>query len=881
MSENIKQTTISWDAIKQPFWALEINEIFETLATNKFGLSEEETQKRKKVFGTNEIQEKGHLTTVKIFFNQLKSPLILVLIGAGVVTLFLKEWLDAAVIFAAVIVNTILGFWQETKAEMSLTLLKTYIRTRSRVRREGREQEIDASDLVPGDIIRVSQGDRVPADARIFFSNSLEVDEAVLTGESLPVVKDVAPSPLETSLGDRKSMLWSGTLVVGGFGEAVVTSTGVNTEFGKIVTLVAERKREPTPLQKAIANFVARVGIVLAVLVLILFGLGLYFGYGIFEMFLIAVAVAVSAVPEGLPIALTVILAIGVQRMAKRKGVIRKLLAAETLGSTSLILTDKTGTLTQARMELLSALPYKSEGPEAQKRLLSKAILNTDVIVENPEEVVREWKLVGRPLETALVRGAGERGVKLEALSADILDRLPFSSEYKFSASVSVSGGKNQLVLLGAPEILLEYTNLSKEEKEKITAEIDSRALEGERILGVASKFLSADEKGILGMIRREKAGRNIKFKGLSFDGLLSFWDPLRPRVFDAVKKISGAGVKTVIVTGDHRGTAEAVGRSLGLVDGVGGVMTGDELRYLNDDQLLNRADKISVYARVTPEDKVKLVKLYKKKGEVVAVTGDGVNDAPALQAADIGIAVGSGTDVTKSAADLVILDDNFETIIAAIEEGRKILDNIRKVIVYLLSNASDELLLIGGALLTGLELPLSALQILFVNFFSDSFPAIALAFEEGVDSLGKTPRRIHKNLFDKEMRFLILIIGISTSIFLFVLYAALLRLGFAAELVRTFIFVSFATYALVVVFSIRSLRESILSYNPFSNLYLLGGVLAGMLLTAAVVYIPFLQKIFGTVFLPPIWLLGVLGVWVVNLAAIEFGKWLFRRRAL
>lgn len=866
-------TTISREVVHEPFWAMDVTETLAALRTSPEGLDDVEAAVRRERFGPNEIPERRHLTAARVLLRQLSSPLIVVLIVAGAITLFLAEWIETAVIFAAVVANTVLGFWQEWKAETALALLKTYVRTRARVRRSGHERGVDASELVAGDIIRISQGDRVPADCRLIFTAELEVDESVLTGESLPVAKDPATQAAGTVLGERASMGFSGTLVVAGFGDAVVTATGPETEFGRIALLVAGEVREPTPLQRAMTRFATRVGLLLGALVVILFGIGIAFGFDLFEMFLITVAIAVSAVPEGLPVALTVVLAIGVERIAARRGIVRKLLAAETLGSATLILTDKTGTLTQAKMELAAVLPYGATGQEAEADLLRTALLNIDIILENPEDQPEKWRVVGPPIESALLRGAARWGVRLPDVvrGSEILERLPFSSAHKFSAAISRSGPRHRLVLFGAPEVLLGHTDLSAAERKEVLAALEVRARSGERVLGVAAGALDAE---------RPKIPKDHRFGRLTFRGLLSFRDPLRPEVSGAIRQIASSGVKTVIVTGDHAGTAEAVARELGMVDGKGAVMTGQDLVALRPEELHARAGEVSVWARTTPEEKLALVKLYRERGEVVAVSGDGVNDAPALEAADIGIAVGSGTDVAKSAADLVILDDNFETIVAAIEEGRNILSNIRKVIVYLLSGAFDELFLIGGALLAGVALPLNALQILFVNFFSDSFPAVALAFERGVDGLGARPPKLERNLFDPEMRFLILAIGISTSFLLFVLYLVLLRAGLPAELVRTFIFAGFATYSLFLAFSVRSLSRSIFEFNPFSNRYLAAGAGFGLVLTLAVIYIPFLQRIFHTVALPLPWLAAVVGVGIVNIAAVEFGKWLFRHKS-
>lgn len=866
---------IEKSSIKQPFWAMSVEDVEKALFTSHAGISEEEANSRLKLFGTNTIEDGKNSSALNLFFSQFKSPLIFILLIAGAITIFLKDYIDSFVIFSAVAVNVALGFYQENKAENVLELLKSYVQTRARVRRldaggQNSEEIVDAINLVPGDVVRISQGDKIPADGRIIFVNNFEVDEAVLTGESTPVEKKTESVEADKSLSDRTSMVFGSTLAVGGFADVIITSTGADTEFGKIAALLSEKKKTKTPLQMAISNFAFWTGLILLVLTVFLFGLGIYLGYGLLDMFLIAVAVAVSAVPEGLPIALTIILAVGVEQLAKKKGVVRKLLAAETLGSTSLILTDKTGTLTQSKMELTAVIPHKDQSTEAVDQILKKGLLTTDILIENPEEDPKDWRLFGNFMEVAMVYGARNRNILLADIlkSFNVVDRLVFNSDRKFSAAVYENNGVYNIVLLGAPEILAGFTNLSESEKTEVVESINERAFSGERILGLISGQIRPDYGGL----------RNFKPEGLKFDGLITFKDPLRPGVFESMQRISDAGVKTIIVTGDHKGTAEAVARELGLIDGKGVVFTGNEISSLSDEELNSRADEVRVYARVTPEQKVKLAKLYQKRGEIVAMTGDGINDAPALDAADIGIALGSGTDVTKNAADLVILDNNYETIVAAIEHGRRILDNIKKVIAYLLSNSLNELFLLGGAMFAGLALPLTATQILFVNFFTDSFPAIAFAFDKGVDELGHRPRKLSKNIFDRRMRFLLLTIGVVTSGFLFWLYWMMLKLDLSQELVRTFIFTVFATYTLLISFSLRSLHKSIFSYNPLSNIYLLGGVGVGFLLTIFAVYNPFMQRILGTQSLPTVWLLGVLGVGILNILAIEMGKFIYNK---
>lgn len=856
---------------KEPFWALSVAGAVKILQTDqRNGLSEDEAEKRLKVFGPNVIEKRQRAPGFSIFLNQLKSPLILILLFAGIITLLINHYQDSLFIFAAIIVNTALGFYQEYKAERALAELKTYLKHRNRVIRGGKEREIDAAGLVPGDIIHLSQGDRVPADARLIFVNDLQVDEAILTGEALPESKSIDPVNVDAVVGDQSSMVFAGTLMTQGVGAAIVCRTDFHTELGKIAALVAESRREETPLQKSIKRFSAQAGVFLGIFTVIIFGLGLAFGYSRLEMFLTSVAIAVSAVPEGLPVAMTVILAIGVQRMARRKGVVRKLIAAETLGDVTTILTDKTGTLTMAKMELGKIFPMAGEG---ENELLEKALINTDVLIENPGDSPSDWRMSGRILETALVRSAAQRGVSAEKLKnrSSILSFLPFNAVNKFSASLVHSDGRHLLVFFGAPDILIGHSVLNSREREMALVRISSLAESGELVVGVATKEIEKKKDFAF--------SRDLQLTGLVFDGLITLADPVRPTVKEAIRAVEASGIKVMIVTGDHRGTAEAVAKEVGIKLEPGTVLDSSELRTLSDDELKRRLSSVGVISRVAPLDKMRIVKILQEAGEVVAMTGDGVNDAPSIKQADIGIAMGSGTEVARDVADLVLLDDNFETIAAAVEEGRQIIKNIKKVIVYLLSSVADELFLIGGALLMGVALPLNALQILWVNFFSDSFPAVAFAFEKGTDGLSGRPGKARAGLFDPLMKFLILFIGLTTSALLFVLYWLLLRAGFAPDLVRTFIFASFGSYSLLLAFSLRSLDKSIFKYSPFSNRYLIAGVGIGIALMGAAIYIPFFQSLLKTVPLPLHWLLGVALIGLINILAVELGKWIFRRK--
>jgi Ca2+-transporting ATPase len=850
------------------YWHLSAQETAQLLETDiEKGLNTEDAAKRLAVFGRNAFESSEKTGWIKILLNQIRSPLILILIVAGAVMLAISHYRDAAFIFIAVAVNSALGFWQEHKAERALAALQTYLKQRTRVIRDGEEKELDAEEVVPGDIIRLAQGDRVPADARIFYANDFQTDESVLTGESLPVEKTASPAPETATIADQLSMVFAGTLVTQGICTAIACRTDAHAELGKIASSIASAVTEKTPLQKSISKFSIYLSILLGALTLGVFGIGIASGKPVLEMFLTAVAIAVSAIPEGLPISMTVTLAIGVERMARRKGVVRKLIAAEALGSTTVILTDKTGTLTMAKMTLAQIIPFAAN----ESTVMRHALANAAVLVENPNDHPDAWRMSGRIMETALARAAVLRGIPLRSITdkTDIEQAIPFNAVQKFSASLLRENRSHAVAFFGAPDILLARSSLSKEKKREIAERIDTLASSGERVLGVASKKIRYTKSFSL--------KKDLPAERLSFEGLITFRDPVRQGIHRAIERVREAGVRTIIMTGDHRGTALAVAKEIGMPVGEHAVLDASELQALSDEDLLKRLPDLRVIARVTPLDKMRVAALLQKSGEIVAMTGDGVNDAPSIKQANVGIAMGSGTQVAQSVADLILLDDNFETIVAAIEEGRRILGNIRKVLVYLLSNVSDGLLLIGGSIVAGIPLPLNALQILWVNFFSDSLPAIGFAFEEDPDSLAQRPVKKGAGLFDPLTKFLIITIGISTSILLFATYFALLKLGYGQQLVQTFTFAAFGTYTLIMAFAVRNLRRNIFSYPLFSNKYLTVGIAAGIALTAAAIYIPALQTLFGTVPLPLPWVLGVLLVGVFNLALIEAAKKFFR----
>lgn len=844
-----------------PAWSLSVDETLKTLETTHDGLSDAEVQFRLRHFGPNTLVRERRFTPLGLIVRQFTSPLIFILIAAACLTILLREWVDTTVILLAILVNAGLGFYQEFRAENALEKLNTYVRERARVIRNGSEQEIDSAQLVPGDIIHVAYGQRVPADARLVEANNLSADEAVLTGESLPVSKGIETLSEAAIVAERTSMVHAGTLIVEGTGLAVVTATDSNTEIGRIAELVSTTKDTKTPLQRALSRMAWFIFILVAVLSVLIFFLGLARGESAIEMLLMAAAISVGAVPEALPIALTVILAVGLERLARRKGIMRNLAAAETLGSARVVMTDKTGTLTEANMRLVEILTQgeitsgKKGDEHEETEILSSALWGADVTIENPDDAKKDWKFAGRAFEVSVVRAAHERGIDVRSfMAARQAPLLVFNSTNKFSIVV----GKDEHFVIGAPDILLSRSKLSKDAYVAAEAKIHEISAEGKRLLGIARL-----PHALKNTAKPEDA------HNLEFLGALVFKDPIRHDAAAAVQKIEALGARTVMLTGDLKGTALAVARELGWKVDEGQVLTGHELHELSDDDIRKNLAHIKIFSRVTPEDKLRIGTLYRQNGEVVAMTGDGVNDAPSLKAVDIGVALGSGSDVAKSVADLVVLDDNFKTIVAAIEEGRRILENIRKVFVYLVSTCLGEVFLIGGALFVGLPLPLSALQIIWVNFFTDSLPALSYAFDEHVP----THRKESRGIFNTEVKVLTFGIGTLSSALLFGLYWYLLHSGIDVEHARSTLFICFSLYVLVVAFSLRNLRTPIWRYNPFSNRYLTASVLFGAVLTLATVFVPVFQNIFDLV-TPPLHLWAVVLLWLFfNIAIVEMAK--------
>lgn len=878
-------------------WAATEEEIRLAYDTHENGLADEAIVARRRQFGSNILPGRTRLGTVSLLARQFKSPLVFMLIGAAVLTIILGHIADTVVILLAVIVNVGLGFYQEYKANTIIEKLTAYTKERIRVHRNGRTFEIDSTDLVLGDLMFLTAGDRVPADARLLTLNNLSVDEAILTGESLPISKKIEPCSKGAPIVERKNMVFAGSLIVDGYASTIVTSVGGNTEIGRIAHLSLDSRRAIRPLEKSLRNIAWIIFIVTILIVVAVFALGISSGQPVLYMLLLSVAVAVGAVPEALPIVLTVTLSTGARYIAAHQGILRSLAAAETLGSTTLVMTDKTGTLTEAQMTVvdiltaadLHAAAKKStlevqENPAetipsssitldpklfsaAQKKVLTAAVIATDVVIENSDDPLEKWRFVGRPLESNIVRVAASAGIAVTKLLTDTRPALPFNSTNKFS--VAHDAEKHRGIALGAPDILLARTKMSKDDYVAIETWINELSRQGKRLLGVAMLPPETDKKIEKGTLIASDV------VDLEFMGLLVLKDPLRVDARSAVEHIQSYGVEVVMVTGDLKGTAAAVASELGWNVHEGNIITGEELRALSDTELSPRMSEIKIYSRVTPEDKMRIGTLYRRLGHVVAMTGDGVNDAPALRAMDIGIALGSGSDVAKSAADLILLDDKFKTIVLAIEEGRRIMANIRKSFVYLMSNSFDEVFLIGGSLLLGLPLPLTAMQIIWVNFFTGSLPALSYAFEKNQDMSLK--RTSGSGIFNHEVKVLTFGLGIASSVFLLFFYWFILRQGMAVDEAKTLLFIAFASYILVISFSLKSLSRGLFSYKIFDNRFLnLSVLFAGLAIVASLV-IPGLRKILGisTLEWKHLW---IIIVWLVfNLVIVELVKYLSR----
>lgn len=872
--------------INRHWYSLVIAECFKFLKTTKSGLTTDESKERQQEFGLNKLPTAKPLSALIILFNQIKSPLVYILLIAGLISLFLGHFTDAGVIFFAVLINTFFGFWQENKASHAIEHLRKIVKQEAKVLRDGHQIKISSSKLVPGDIIFLRSGDKVPADARLIEAEDLQIIEASLTGESIPSKKRLKPLSKGTALGDRENMVYMGTLVARGHGRAIVTATGIKTEIGKITQLIKETKEDKTPLQHKLGKFSRSLSIIVVILCLAIFGLGFFFGRDPVELFITVVALAVAAIPEGLLVAVTIILTVGMQFILKRKALIRKLVAAETLGSTSIICTDKTGTLTEGKMQVSKIITADREydikrekdinNLEKVQDLISKiSVLCSNAVIENPDEELEEMKIIGDPTERALLTAAIESGFNKDELDREYvrISELPFDSEKKFMATLNEHKDKSHrhIFVKGAPEKIFDFCDqvliggkkikLTPDQLKYLKSKYENLTKKGLRLLAVAYKT-SKD----LNNIKKE-------LNNLVFLGFIALKDPLRPEAKKAINLCYQAGIRPIIITGDHHLTAKAIFEELNLTT-KGNIVEGKDLDGWTDEELIKRVPEIDIYARVEPKHKLRVVDAWQARGEVVAMTGDGINDAPALKSADIGIALGDGSDVTKETADIILLDNNFSVVVAAVEQGRVIFDNIRKVILYLLSDSFSEIILIAGGLLLGLPMPILATQILWINLVADGLPNIAMTLEPGEKEIMKDkPRKKNESILNKEMKVLIFFIGIITDLILLGLFIYLLGISDNLDYIRTIIFTALGIDSLLYVFSVRTLRHSVFTQNPFKNKFLVGAVVISMGIMLIAIYLPWLQNIFHTVSLGVNEWILIIVLAIIQIFLIEIAK--------
>ncbi|PIR73977.1 MAG: ATPase [Candidatus Magasanikbacteria bacterium CG10_big_fil_rev_8_21_14_0_10_47_10] len=877
------------------YHAKSITQVLRHLQTNgTTGLTKMQVEKLESEHGVNKLPQAGiHFSRVKIFFDQWKSPLIIILLIAGVVSWLLGETLDALIILITAAINGFIGFFQEDKANRALKQLQSMVTFHALVLRDGVKKSIASSELVPGDIVYVNPGDKVQADGRLIEAHVLEVNEAPLTGESEPIKKHASEIDEGTILADRTNMLFRGTVIENGKGLLVVTAIGGQTEIGRIATLVQETSDERTPLQQQLKLFGQVLGAIVVAIALCIVLIGIFFRpgeYGLLELFETAVAVAVAAIPEGLVISLTVILAVGMQHILKKNALVRRLVSAETLGSVSVICTDKTGTLTEGKMALtqiisadgqrdVRSIDGKNNGFDFASRALQISVLCNEGILSNPADSEQEWLVYGDSTDTALIRAGMTLGFEKDQLEIQYkrIGEIPFSSLHKYVVTLNEMENGKEMLMKGAPEIVLsraawfekngKKTKMTKKQHVDFIRKANDLAAKGYRILAVGHSSWNNDQTEIT----------DKDVQDITFVALLALSDPLRKDVKMTMQRAQKAGIRVIMITGDHANTAQSIAKELGLPAGAKNILQGKDIDKITDDELEHQINQIFIFARVNPEHKIRIVRALQKNGEVVAMTGDGVNDAPALKGADIGVSVGSGTDVARETSDMVLLDDNFSTIVAAIEEGRRIYQNIKKVVLYLLSSSFAEVVLIAGSLIAGLPLAVLPAQILWVNIIEDSFPNMALAFDKGdKENMSDPPRKKDEALIDREMKLMIAIISIVSNLVLLGLFIYFYKTTGNIALSRTLMFVGLAIDSLLYIYSVRSLRHMIWQINPFNNSYLTGAAVFGWCMLLSAVYLPVLQVLLKTVPLSVHhWIIMAL-FGMLNVGIIEIIKWIF-----
>ena len=884
-----------------PAWhTLTVEETLARLESGPRGLSSGEAANRLEEFGPNELQARGRVSPWSILAEQFKNVLIIILLLATALSAFLGHGLEAIAITVIVLFAVVLGFIQEFRAERAIEALREMAAPHATVIRDGRDQRVHASELVPGDLVVLATGDKVPADARLTEAVNIQTVEAALTGESAPVEKHSGALPEETlPPADQRNMAFAGTAVTYGRGRAVVVATGMSTEFGKIARMLEDVDTAKTPLQKNLDRIGKALARAAFVVVFVIVVLGLFRGQPFVEMLIFGVALAVAVVPEALPAVVTISLALGVKRMVRRNALIRRLPAVETLGSTSVICSDKTGTLTKDEMTVrrlyvagrmidVSGTGYEpsgsfstngsnngaGEGKSALSMLLQAAVLASDARVEQ-RNGAGTWEVKGDPTEGALVVAAAKAGLIKPELDAQFsrVSEIPFTSETKRMTTLHETPGGVVAYAKGAPEVIVQScaTCLTETGVEPLDEARRAEVLE-------RAREMAGEAMRVLAVAYKPQATLKNAEHEMTLLGLAGMIDPPRPEAKSAVRKCEEAGIRVIMITGDHPLTAKAVAEELGLSKN-GRVVNGSELEAMDDAQLEREVESIEVCARVSPAHKLRVVTALQNRGQVVAMTGDGVNDAPALKKADIGIAMGiTGTDVSKEASAMTLTDDNFASIVAAVEEGRGIFSNIKKYLMYLLSSNIGEIGLMAGATLAGLPLPLSAVQILYVNLATDGLPALALAVDPPERGLmQRPPRDPRTGIFTRPVVLLMLVGGVWSAIVNLGLFVWALGSGRPAAEAMTMTFVSLVLIQFFKAYNFRSDRQSVLR-EPFANKWLNLAIGWELVLLGFILYVPFLETMFGTVALPLIdWVIILAAAFTVS-PVLELTKWFERK---
>ena len=869
-----------------------IQKVLKNIKSTERGLSSRTAKIRLDRFGPNELPQEKATSKAMLFLRQFHSPLMYILLATVAISFFLGHYSDSIFILIVLLINIIVGFWQENKANNSLAVLKKMVKIRSKVLRDGHEREIDSEKLAVGDVVILNPGDKVPADLRIIHATDLNVSEASLTGEWKGVAKKSGTLASDVIVSERTNMLFMGTAIEKGEANAVVVAVGHDTEFGKIVAMVKKTQEPKTPLQKKIAHLSRLVGAFVLICIIGIALEGLLLGKNMEEILISTLALAVSAIPEGLLPAVTVILVLAMRRILKQKGVVKKLSAAEGLGSVTIVCTDKTGTLTEGNMQVSHILTSSKEllskevsvdkihdpnGVASDMLAMKIATLTNDAYIENPQDELHKWVVRGYYTDRALLLAGIQAGLDLVALEKKypLVEKFNFSSHARYAASVRGIGPQKSLFVVGAPEeIMNRCINIDADGKDlpmggqelaRLMSKLENLTKKGLRVIACAHKNIEGYKKG---------SGLSGHVNGLTLVGFVALKDPVRKDVKKAIREIRKAGVRLSIITGDHKLTAKAVAEELGFEVGSDEILEGQDIEKMTNTQLMQRVGKIKIYARALPEHKLRIVEALHRNNEIVAMFGDGVNDAPALKASDIGVAVGSGTDVAKEVADVILLDDNFTTIVKAIEQGRVAFNNIRKVFIYLVADDFTELLLFLGAMAFGLPLPLLAAQILWINLIEDGFPGIALTTEQETEGvMSRPPRNPDEPIINSAIKKWMISIFAVNGLLTFIYFFFVNNITGDIEKTRTLVFTLMAFDSLAFAYCVRSLDLSVFRKSIFSNKILNWSVAMSLALLLAAIYVPVLQNFLHTV---PLgfgeWLVIVL-ITILEIEIIEIFK--------